>query len=118
MGHMTTNDKLTYFQMAEEAIRAGGNRNGTSKQAILKFICEKYPVDQDKAKSYLTAALKKAVENGTLKMAKETGKGSNSYKLDVSKREKSAKKPKVKAAADREPVSKPNTATAKTKAEK
>merc|ERR1712212_749602 len=51
------------------------------------------------------------------KMAKETGKGSNSYKLDETKREKPAKKPKAKASADTGPVSKPNTATAKTKTE-
>ena len=53
--------------------------------------------------------LRKGVENGTLKMAKETGKGSNSYKLDETKREIPAKKLKAEATADTEPVSKPNT---------
>merc|ERR1712126_608886 len=87
--------KPTYLQMAQEAIKADGSRNGTSKQAILKYIVEKNSLDQDKAKNYLTAALKKGVESGHLKMAKDSGKGSNSYKIGDAAQE--AKKPAAKA---------------------
>jgi len=41
---MSATDELkkpTCLQMAQEAIKADGSRNGTSKQAILKYIVEK-----------------------------------------------------------------------------
>merc|ERR1719187_2996083 len=50
-------------------------------------------MDPEKSKLYLTSALKKGVETGHLKMAKESGKGSNSYKIgDAAKEDDKAKK--------------------------
>merc|ERR1711951_75762 len=87
--------KLTYLQMAQEAIKSEGGRTGASRQAILKYIVAKYAGDPEKAKNYVNAALKKGVESGQLKMAKESGKGAGCYKLgDVEAEKKKAKKPK------------------------
>jgi len=92
--------KKTYLEMAQEAIKQDSARNGTSKQAILKFIDNQYSVEGDKASYYLAMALKKGVESGQLKMAKPSGKGSNSYKIgDAAKASKVVKKP-VKNQAD------------------
>merc|ERR1719290_150358 len=57
-------------------------------------------MDPEKSKLYLTSALKKGVETGHLKMAKESGKGSNSYKIgDAAKEDDKAKKAAAKKAS-------------------
>merc|ERR1719348_2314736 len=50
-------------------------------------------MDPEKSKLYLTSALKKGVETGHLKMAKESGKGSNSYKIGDAAKEDDKPKP-------------------------
>merc|ERR1719187_1929316 len=68
-------------------------------------------MDPEKSKLYLTSALKKGVETGHLKMAKESGKGSNSYKIgDAAKEDDKAKKgatPKKSAASRVKDAEKP-----------
>ena len=88
-----------YSVMIAAAIAALKDRSGSSRQAILKYICANYKVDAAKAAVQLRLALKRAVAKGALKMARESGKGAGSYKLVKvvkPKKEKKAKKPKAK----------------------
>jgi histone H1/5 len=80
-----------YLDMVLAAIKADASRTGTSKQAILKYISEHYNLDAEKANGCVKTALKKGVDTNKLKMAKESGKGANSYKLgEKPKKEKAA----------------------------
>merc|ERR1711922_102455 len=104
-------DKKSYQSMIEEAIRADASRTGTSKQLIVKYLVENFSLDPEKSKHYIKAALKKGLETKHFKMAKESGKGANSYKLGETatktkklkesaspKKSESAKAPKKKSA--------------------
>merc|ERR1719290_449299 len=78
-------------------------RTGCSRTAILKQIKGVHDLgDEKKASMYLTLALKKGVEKGVFKKARDEGKGSNMYKLGEnaevkkSKISTGAKKPKAK----------------------
>ena len=71
----------TYAAMIAAAIAALKDRTGSSRQAIFKYICANYKVDAAKAGTHVRLALKAGVKKGTLKMAKETGKGAGSFKL-------------------------------------
>ena len=71
----------TYAVMIAAAIAGLKDRTGSSRQAILKYICANYKVDAAKATVHLRLALKSGVAKGSLKMAKESGKGAGSYKL-------------------------------------
>merc|ERR1712179_370680 len=86
------------------------SRTGCSRTAILKQIKEVHDVgDEKKATTYLSLALKKGVEKGTFKKARDEGKNSNKFKLaanaEVKKSTKKAKtttvarKPKAKKTA-------------------
>merc|ERR1711973_184476 len=94
-------DKKSYQSMIEEAIRADASRTGTSKQLIVKYLVENFSLDPDKSKHYIKAALKKGLETKHFKMAKESGKGANSYKLGETatktKKPKESKSPKKKS---------------------
>ena len=88
-----------YSVMIAAAITALKDRSGSSRQAILKYICANYKVDAAKATVQIRLALKRGVAKGALKMARESGKGAGSYKLVKvvkPKKEKKAKKPKAK----------------------
>merc|ERR1712173_531331 len=70
--------------MIAAAITSLKDRTGSSRQAILKYICANYKVD---------------VAKGALKMARASGKGAGSYKVvkaEKPKKVKKAKKPKAK----------------------
>ena len=82
--------------MIAAAITALKDRSGSSRQAILKYICANYKVDAAKAAVQIRLALKRGVAKGALKMARESGKGAGSYKLVKVVKEKKAKKPKAK----------------------
>ena len=87
-----------YSVMIAAAITALKDRSGSSRQAILKYICANYKVDAAKAAVQIRLALKRGVAKGALKMARESGKGAGSYKLVKvvkPKKEKKAKKPKA-----------------------
>ena len=115
-----------YSVMIPAAITALKERNGSSRQAILKYISANYTVHAQ-ASQHLLMALKAGVKKGTLKMAKESGKGAGCYKLV--KVEKPKKKPAAaKKAATKKPaaakkpaakkVAKPKKAAAKKPAAK
>jgi histone H1/5 len=93
-----------YSEMITASITALKDRTGSSRQAILKHVCANYKVDPAKAVVQVRLALKKAVAAGSLKMAKETGKGAGSYKLG--EKAKAEKKPKVKKPAAKKPAAK------------
>merc|ERR1719320_1913843 len=111
--------------MIIEAIKELKLRQGCSRTAILKQIKEVHDLgDEKRASMYLTLALKKGVEKGIFKKAKEEGKNSNKYKLgenaEVKKSTKkvsssnAAKKPKPKEGAT--VVKKSSSAKSKEKA--
>ena len=125
MSTKKSSDHPTYAEMISAAILTLKDRTGSSRQAIAKFVCANYKVDADKAAVHLRRALKKGVEAGVFKTAKESGKGAGSYKLvEKAKKKKSAAKkakPSTKksgaGAAKKKAVKKPATAK-KSKAEK
>ena len=115
----------TYAEMVASSIAMLKDRRGSSRQAITKYVCANYDVDAVRASFYIQKALKKGIEEGTFKKAKESGKGAGSYKLvEKAKKKKSAAK-KVKpstkksgvGAAKKKAVKKP-VAAKKSKAEK
>merc|ERR1712206_73824 len=88
-----------YSVMIAAAITSLKDRTGSSRQAILKYICANYKVDAAKAAVQVRLALKRGVAKGALKMARASGKGAGSYKVvkaDKPKKVKKAKKPKAK----------------------
>merc|ERR1712001_203174 len=87
--------------MIAAAITTLKDRTGSSRQAILKYICANYKVDAAKAAVQVRLALKRGVAKGALKMARASGKGAGSYKVvkvEKPKKVKKAKKPKAKKA--------------------
>merc|ERR1739848_125378 len=105
----------TYSVMIGESIKSMKDRSGSSRQAILKYICANYKVDAAKAAVHVRTALKKGVAAGALKMGAAAGKkGAGCYKLgDKAKEEK-----KPKAAKVRKPVAKKLKAVKKPAAKK
>ena len=83
-----------FSAMIAAAIAALKEKTGSSRQAILKYICANYKVDAAKAAVHLRLALKRGVAAGALKMAKASGKGAGKYKLG--EKAKAVKKPKAK----------------------
>merc|ERR1712112_32540 len=83
--------------MTEAAIKAVGGRNGASRQAILKYICDEYKLDPVKAAVHLKLSLRNNLAKGKLKMAKESGKGAGGFKIVKEEKPKADKpKPTVK----------------------
>merc|ERR1711894_206019 len=88
-----------YSVMIAAAITTLKDRTGSSRQAILKYICANYKVDAAKATVQVRMALKRGVAKGALKMARASGKGAGSFKVvkvEKPKKVKKAKKPKAK----------------------
>merc|ERR1712051_1129867 len=110
-----------YSVMIAAAIGALKDRTGSSRQAILKYICANYKVDAAKAGQHLRMALKAGIKKGTLKMAKESGKGAGCFKLVKVEKPKKVeavkpKKPKTvkkKAAPKKKAPAKPKAAPKK-----
>merc|ERR1712029_209571 len=91
-----------YAAMIKAAIKALKDRTGSSRQAILKYICANYKVDAAKAQSRVRISLKKMVESKAVVAAAAAGKkGAGSFKLPA--KEPAAKKPK---AAKKKPAAK------------
>merc|ERR1712066_274403 len=88
-----------YSVMIAAAIGALKDRTGSSRQAILKYICANYKVDAKKAATQLRLSLKRGVAAGSLKMAKEKGKGAGCYKLPDKEKTAAKKAPKAKKPA-------------------
>merc|ERR550517_2220779 len=92
-----------YSVMIAASIKALKDRTGSSRQAILKYICANYKVDAAKAAVHVRTALKKGVAAETLKMAAAAGKkGAGCYKLG----EKAKEVKKSKVAKVKKPVAK------------
>merc|ERR1712121_452689 len=115
----------TYSVMIGESIKAMKDRSGSSRQAILKYICANYKVDATKAAVHVRTALKKGVAAGALKMGAAAGKkGAGCYKLgDKAKEEKKpkaakVKKPVVKKAGIKQPAAVKKSPTKKAAAKK
>merc|ERR1712037_955635 len=88
-----------YSVMIAATITTLKDRTGSSRQAILKYICANYKVDAAKAAVQVRMALKRGVAQGALKMTRASGKGAGSYKVvkvEKPKKVKKAKKPKAK----------------------
>ena len=82
-----------YAAMIKAAVKALGDKKGSSRQAILKYICANYKVDAAKAPSRVRISLKKLVDSKALVAAAAPGKkGAGSFKL-------SAKEPKANMTA-------------------
>jgi len=90
-----------YSDMIIEAIKELKLRTGCSRTAIMKQIKEVHELgDEKRATMYLSLALKKGVEKGIFKKAREEGKNSNKYKLgDNAEVKKATKKAKTSTEA-------------------
>ena len=98
-----------YAEMIKTAVTALKERTGTSRQAILKYICANYKVNTDKVQAMVRMNIKKMIDSKTLVSGAAAGrKGAGCFKLAKPVKETIAKKPKAK---------KPAAAT-KTKAKK
>merc|ERR1711944_357975 len=91
-----------YAAMIKAAVKALGDKKGSSRKAILKYICANYKVDAAKAPSRVRISLKKLVDSKALVAAAAAGKkGAGSFKLAAKEpkaKKPAAKKPKAKAA--------------------
>ncbi|XP_068222773.1 histone H1-delta-like [Palaemon carinicauda] len=110
-----------YGTMIAAAVKSLKERNGSSRQAILKYIVANYKVgDEKKAGSRLKLALKKGVTSGALKQVKGAG-ASGSFKLakeDAKPVKKSAPKPAAKKSPKKPAAKKPAKKPAPKKAAK
>merc|ERR1712059_227015 len=84
-----------YFEMVEAAIAGVGGRNGASRHAISKFVCDNYQVDPVKSAVHLELCLKNSLAKGKLKMARESGKGAGGFKIVKEEKPKKVVKPKA-----------------------
>merc|ERR1712241_1561129 len=101
-----------YASMIKAAIKALGDKKGSSRQAILKYICANYKVDAAKAGGRVRIALKKLVTSKAIVAAAAAGKkGAGSFKLP-------AKEPKAKPVKAKKPKAKKAKAPAKPKTKK
>merc|ERR1719461_2066912 len=97
-----------YANMIKAAIEALGDKKGSSRQAILKYVCANYKVDAAKAASRVRIALKKLVDSKAIVAAAAGKKGAGSFKLPAKEpKAKKAKKPKAKKPKKAKKVKKP-----------
>ena len=86
MSAVAATPKMTYFNMIIEALTETAQKKGTTRQALAKYLMDKYSTDN---KSAIKKAMEKAVE--AEKVVQVSGNGMNGrFKLAVEK--KSAKK--------------------------
>merc|ERR1719369_1137191 len=94
-----------YSDMVVTAIQAMKSRTGSSRQAILKHVVANNQVNVDQAANRVKLAIKKGLDNGVLRVAKDSGKGAGHFKLTeehkkvIKDQEKQAKKAAAKKAA-------------------
>ena len=91
-----------YSEMIAAAIVSLKERNGSSRQAIVKYIAANYKVSES-AGTHIKLALKRGVAGGALKQTKGAG-ASGSFK--VAEKPKPAKKPAAKKPAAKKPAAK------------
>merc|ERR1712141_360239 len=95
-----------YASMGTAAVKALGDKKGSSRQAILKAVIANNKVDAAKAGVRVKLALRKMVAAKKIVAAAAAGKkGAGSFKLPA--KEPKAKKPKAKKAAKPKAAKKP-----------
>lgn len=113
-----------YIDMVSAAIVALKERNGSSRQAIVKYVTANYKVS-DNASVHIKLALKRGVTSGALVQTKGAG-ASGSFKVKKVEKPKkpatvkkpAAKKVKKPAAAAKKPAAKKSTPKKKPAAKK
>merc|ERR1711970_1431218 len=106
-----------YASMITAAIKALGDKKGSSRQAILKYVVANNKVDAAKAAVCVRLALKKMIASKKIVAAAAAGrKGAGSYKLPA--KEPNAKKPAAKKAKKPKAAKKPAAKKAKKPAAK
>lgn len=103
----------SFADMISVAIQKLGEKGGSSKCALLKYIAANYELDAKIANQYLKMALKNGVKSGLFKQAKGVGV-TGSFKLGEKKKELKAKKLTV----EKKVVKKPKTLIETTKPKK
>lgn len=98
-------DHPKYIDMVKAAIVALKERNGSSRQAIEKYIKANYKVG-DGVGTHLKLALRRGVEAKVLVQVKGTG-ASGSFKVNKELKEAKPKKPAKKPAAKKPAAKKP-----------
>ncbi|KJH49510.1 linker histone H1 and H5 family protein [Dictyocaulus viviparus] len=109
-----------YGAMIKSAIKELKDRKGASKQAILKFIVQKYKVgdNEKQINAHLRLALKRGVKSGLLKQMTGTG-AAGRFRLAEKSEGEEAPKPAKKAKTSAKPKSSgAATVTKKAKKEK
>lgn len=96
-------DHPKYIDMILAAISALKERNGSSRQAIVKYVKANYKVG-DNSDVHVKMALKRGVASGALAQPKGTG-ASGSFKV-VKKAEPKKKKPAARKPAAKKPAAK------------
>ncbi|KAL9950534.1 hypothetical protein ACROYT_G043045 [Oculina patagonica] len=109
-------DHPKYIDMIKAAILALKERNGSSRQAIAKYIKANYKVGEGVG-THLKLALKRGVVAGVLIQPKGTG-ASGSFKVNKELKEVKPKKPAKKPAAKKPAAKKPKKTAAKKPAAK
>ena len=109
-----------YATMIIDAVKKLGDKKGSSRQAILKYIVANNKVDATKAAVRVNLALKKLILAKKVVTAAVAGKkGAGSYKLPAKEKTvKVAKKPKAKKPKAKKPKATKKPAVKKPKAKK
>lgn len=112
---------VCFRDMIHDALKSLKDRNGSSRQAIMKYITANYKIQHDERtiNNHLKLALRAGVKNGTLKQSKGTG-ASGSFKIGEEKSGKSKKAkspPKAKASPKKKPAKPKKVKKPKAKAE-
>ena len=100
-------DHPKYIDMIVAAVTALKERNGSSRQAIIKYIKANYKVG-DGADTHVKLALKRGVASGALAQPKGTG-ASGSFKVVKKTEPKKPKKVAAKKPAAKKPAAKKST---------
>lgn len=106
-----------YEAMIITAIAALKERNGSSRQAIVKHVTANNKVDPDKANSHVKIGLKRMTAKNALIQTKGTG-ASGSFKINKAAIEKPKPKVKKVVTAKKPAAKKPKKAAAKPKTKK
>merc|ERR1712018_614106 len=99
--------------MVKAAIKALKERNGSSLQAIKKYIAANYKYDVVKNARFINKALKKLSDDGVLTKVKGSFKLSAKAKEEKPKKAKKPKTPKKRAAAKPKKAKTPKKPAAK-----
>ena len=70
-----------YSDMISTFISHRRNRNGVTRTKMARYVSQKYGIQESKAVAEVRIVVMRGLEDGTLKRAKESGKGSQKFKL-------------------------------------